>query len=197
MSQVTSIRRILIAIPTLFGITVVTFVIINLAPGDPASFQAQSIMDPRVSIAGLRGAPASTTASTSLSTCGTCKWMERLVRLDFGESMSTDRLPVTDKIKAAAVADDVAGDPLHGIGLLAVDPDRDLRGRPAEQALRHGVEHDALCALLGAQLRHGRAADPVRGRPVGPAAVPGHDLGQLRHAEHVAARSSTWCGTTC
>ena len=30
------LRRILISIPVLFGITLVTFVLINLAPGDPA-----------------------------------------------------------------------------------------------------------------------------------------------------------------
>ena len=38
-------RRILLAVPTLFGITVVTFAIINLAPGDPAplTYAAETI----------------------------------------------------------------------------------------------------------------------------------------------------------
>ena len=30
-----TIRRLLLLIPTLFGITIVTFIIVNLAPGDP------------------------------------------------------------------------------------------------------------------------------------------------------------------
>ena len=45
-----ALRRILLALPTLFGITLVTFLVINLAPGDPASVQADQVMDPRVSI---------------------------------------------------------------------------------------------------------------------------------------------------
>jgi peptide/nickel transport system permease protein len=91
------IRRILIAIPTLLGITLVTFFIINLAPGDPAQFQSQGIMDPE----------ASTRIYDELREYyGLDKpmheryfdWMGRLATLDFGQSMSTDRRPVIDKI---------------------------------------------------------------------------------------------------
>ena len=43
------LRRLLLAIPTLLGITLVTFFIINLAPGDPAQFQTQGMMDKNAS----------------------------------------------------------------------------------------------------------------------------------------------------
>ena len=43
------LRRLLLAIPTLFGITLVTFTIINLAPGDPASLRAGDVQDPEQS----------------------------------------------------------------------------------------------------------------------------------------------------
>jgi hypothetical protein len=44
-----TIRRLLLLIPTLFGITVVTFVIINLAPGDPVELINRGEMDARIS----------------------------------------------------------------------------------------------------------------------------------------------------
>ncbi len=92
------IRRLLLTIPTLIGITLVTFIIVNLAPGDPAQFQSQGIMDPEVSIK---------TYEKLREYYGLDKpvhvryvdWLGRLVTLDFGESMSTDRRPVADKIK--------------------------------------------------------------------------------------------------
>lgn len=43
------IRRLLLAVPTLLGITLVTFVFISMAPGDPAELQVQGIMNPRTS----------------------------------------------------------------------------------------------------------------------------------------------------
>ncbi len=92
------IRRVLVAVPTLFGITVVTFVIINLAPGDPARFQAQSIMDPRVSVKVYEELRKYYELDKPIHV-RFAKWVGRLAVLDFGESMSTDRLPVTQKIK--------------------------------------------------------------------------------------------------
>ena len=44
------LRRLLLAIPTLFGITLVTFLVINLAPGDPARLQTAGMQNPRMSI---------------------------------------------------------------------------------------------------------------------------------------------------
>jgi len=92
------VRRLLLAIPTMLGITVVTFFIINLAPGDPAQLQTQGIMDTRVSIRtyeALReyyGLDEPIVKRYGM-------WLWRLVRLDFGQSMSTDRRPVWDKVR--------------------------------------------------------------------------------------------------
>ncbi len=91
------IRRFLIAIPTLIGITLVTFFIINLAPGDPAQFQSQGIMDPEMSkriheeLSKYYGLDKPIHERY-------VEWMGRLVTFDFGESMSADRRPVLDKI---------------------------------------------------------------------------------------------------
>jgi len=92
------IRRLLVLIPTLFGITVVTFVIINLAPGDPADFQTQGIMDAKVSIRVYEQLRKYYGLDDPMYV-RYGRWMKRLVTLDFGDSMSTDRRPVIDKIK--------------------------------------------------------------------------------------------------
>ena len=43
------IRRLLLAVVTLFGITLVVFSIICLAPGDPAALRATDVQDPEQS----------------------------------------------------------------------------------------------------------------------------------------------------
>jgi len=92
------IRRILLSIPTLLGITLVTFFIINLAPGDPAQFQTQGIMDSEVSIRIYEQLREYYELDQPVHV-RYVKWLGRLVTLDFGVSMSTDRRPVFDKIK--------------------------------------------------------------------------------------------------
>ena len=92
------VRRILVSIPTLFGITLVTFIIINLAPGDPAQFQTQGIMDPDVSIHVYEQLREYYELDKPIHV-RYVHWLGRLATLDFGTSMSTDRLPVIDKIK--------------------------------------------------------------------------------------------------
>jgi len=92
------IRRILVAVPTLLGITLVTFVIINLAPGDPAHFQAQSITDPKVSGRIYEELRKYYGLDRPIHE-RYVRWLGRLATLDFGESMSPDRLPVTRKIR--------------------------------------------------------------------------------------------------
>lgn len=92
------IRRLLMVIPTFFGITIVTFTIISLAPGDPAELRAMG----------------SETGETDRSDDTLQKmrerfhldepihvrywiWVSDLVQLDFGKSMADDK-PVKDKI---------------------------------------------------------------------------------------------------
>ncbi|MCK5272427.1 MAG: ABC transporter permease [Sedimentisphaerales bacterium] len=92
------IRRILLSIPTLLGITLVTFFVINLAPGDPAQFQTQGIMNSEVSIRIYEQLREYYELDQPVHV-RYVKWLGRLVTLDFGVSMSTDRRPVFDKIK--------------------------------------------------------------------------------------------------
>jgi peptide/nickel transport system permease protein len=92
------IRRILLSIPTLLGITLVTFFVINLAPGDPAQFQTQGVMDSEVSIRIYEQLREYYELDQPIHV-RYVKWLGRLVTLDFGVSMSTDRRPVFDKIK--------------------------------------------------------------------------------------------------
>ena len=93
------IRRLLIAIPTLLGITVVTFTIISLAPGDPAQLQTQGIMDAKMSARVYEELRKYYELDKPIHV-RYFKWLGRMTTLDFGTSMSTDRLPVTQKIKS-------------------------------------------------------------------------------------------------
>jgi len=92
------IRRLLLAMPTLVGITLVTFIIINMAPGDPAQFQTQGIMDSKVSIRVYEELRKYYELDKPVHV-RYFNWLGRLSKLDFGYSMSTDRRPVWDKIK--------------------------------------------------------------------------------------------------
>jgi len=89
-------RRLLFLIPTLFGITVVTFIVVNLAPGDPVEVINRGQMDTRISPAAYHkmlhlyglDEPVHVRYFT---------WVKRLATLDFGESF-LDHRPVTEKI---------------------------------------------------------------------------------------------------
>jgi peptide/nickel transport system permease protein len=91
------VRRVVLAFPTLIGITLVTFLIINLAPGDPAQFQTQGIMDQQASIRIYEQLKEYYGLDKPVMV-RYANWMGRLVTFDFGISMSTDRRPVLDKI---------------------------------------------------------------------------------------------------
>jgi peptide/nickel transport system permease protein len=96
-------KRLLIMIPTFLGITVITFFIIKLAPGDPALM--------RVQMQGMGKMDAQMAAKIVEETrilygldqpiyVQYGKWLKRLVTLDFGESY-TDHQPVLEKVKQA------------------------------------------------------------------------------------------------
>ena len=93
-----TIRRILVAIPTLLGITVVTFGIISLAPGDPATLRSEGMMDPEVSNRVYEQLREYYGLDEPIHKRYVA-WLGRLVKLDFGESMAPDGRPVADKIK--------------------------------------------------------------------------------------------------
>jgi peptide/nickel transport system permease protein len=92
-----AVRRLLIAVPTLLGITLVTFFVISLAPGDPARFQTRGLMDPKVSERVYEELREYYGLDEPVHV-RYVKWLGRLVQLDFGDSMASDRRPVIDKI---------------------------------------------------------------------------------------------------
>ena len=91
-----TLRRLAYLIPTLLGISIVTFVIISLAPGDPVSMIQSGEMSSGISLEAYE---------TMLHQYGLDKpvhvryfiWLKRLLTLDFGNSF-LDHRPVTEKI---------------------------------------------------------------------------------------------------
>jgi peptide/nickel transport system permease protein len=93
------LRRLLLVIPTLLGITLVTFLLIRLAPGNAALIKGQT---------GENGAHAMTAEvrAATIKLYGLDKnpleayvdWLGKFVRLDFGESF-VDHRPVLVKIR--------------------------------------------------------------------------------------------------
>ena len=94
------LKRLFLVLPTLFGISIVSFLIIHLAPGDPASLKfgdeersgnelitAQIIEETRA----LYGLDQPLLIQY-------VRWLKRILTLDFGESIR-DHRPVIDKLK--------------------------------------------------------------------------------------------------
>lgn len=94
-------KRLLLILPTFIGITIITFAIIQLAPGDPAALKANAAQG------GIKSeAVAKTVIAETRKLYGLDKpiyeqygiWMKKLATLDFGTSFK-DHRPVLDKIK--------------------------------------------------------------------------------------------------
>ncbi|HEX5130995.1 MAG TPA: ABC transporter permease [Candidatus Krumholzibacteria bacterium] len=91
-----TLRRLLYVVPTLIGITIVTFAVINLAPGDPVELISRGELDARVS-------PQSYQNMLHLYGLDDpihvryLTWLKRLATLDFGDSF-LDHRPVSEKI---------------------------------------------------------------------------------------------------
>jgi peptide/nickel transport system permease protein len=91
-----TLRRLLLAVPLLLGITCISFVVIHLAPGDPTE----------VMTGDLRADASAHTRKILQEAYGLDQplhvqywnWLSRLVRLDFGRSFSPDGRPVLAKI---------------------------------------------------------------------------------------------------
>jgi peptide/nickel transport system permease protein len=94
------LKRLLLIVPTLFGISIISFLIIHLAPGDPASLKigeeqrggnellASRIIDETRALYGL-DQPIHVQY---------LRWLGRILTLDFGESLR-DHRPVIEKLK--------------------------------------------------------------------------------------------------
>ncbi len=79
-----------------FGITVISFWVIHLAPGSPTDLQTtlnpEAGLEARAQLEKLYGLDQPLHIQYG-------KWLNRLVHLDFGQSMSGDHRPVWDKIR--------------------------------------------------------------------------------------------------
>lgn len=89
-------KRLLEMIPTVIGITLISFFIIHLAPGKPTDILSE--LNPKITpearekLEKYYGLDKPIIVQYGI-------WIKRLVKLDFGESFSTDKRPVWDKIK--------------------------------------------------------------------------------------------------
>lgn len=91
-----AIRRVLYLVPTLFGITLVTFFIVSLAPGDPITLQQSNLMNANFSQKAFEDMRHLYGLDKPIYTRYLI-WLNRFCRLDFGYSF-TDNRPVTVKI---------------------------------------------------------------------------------------------------
>ncbi len=90
------IKRLLEMIPTIIGITLISFFIIHLAPGKPTDilteFNPKITPEAREKLEKYYGLDKPIITQYGI-------WLKRVVKLDFGDSFSTDKRPVWDKIK--------------------------------------------------------------------------------------------------
>jgi len=90
-----TLKRILMMIPALIGITLVSFAVMHLAPGRPTDMMTdlnpQATVEAKQRLIELYGLDRPVHEQY-------WDWLTRLARLDFGRSFSPDRRPVLDKI---------------------------------------------------------------------------------------------------
>jgi peptide/nickel transport system permease protein len=89
-------KRLLMLIPLLLGITLITFTVIHLAPGEPVEMQVA--MNPKVSKEARQRMREFYGLDKPLHVQYGA-WLNRLAHLDFGKSFAPDNRPVIDKIK--------------------------------------------------------------------------------------------------
>src|SRR4051794_17702913 len=81
------VRRLLQMVPTFLGITVLTFAVAHLAPGDPLQLDPESAR-----AMALRPAPSQEPLPLQY-----LRWLHRVTTLDFGRSLA-DQRPVSEKL---------------------------------------------------------------------------------------------------
>ena len=97
------IRRLLLVIPTFIGISMLTFALIQLAPGSPIAYKLQGMEGDMQADAATRDIIEQTKALYGLDKpipVQYALWLGRLLRFDFGNSMK-DQRPVMEKIGEA------------------------------------------------------------------------------------------------
>ncbi len=83
-------------VPLLLGITLITFLVMHLAPGEPV--EMQTAMNPKVSAEARERLREFYGLNKPLHV-QYLSWLGRVARLDFGRSFAPDNRPVMDKIK--------------------------------------------------------------------------------------------------
>lgn len=89
------IRRLILMVPLIIGITIICFTVIHLAPGSPTDLQTE--MNPKVSVEAKERLRALYHLDEPLYV-QYWLWVKKLAVLDLGESFSPDHRPVIDKI---------------------------------------------------------------------------------------------------
>jgi peptide/nickel transport system permease protein len=95
-----TLRRLILAVPLLFGITVLSFALLHLAPGN--AVQSESAMNPKMSAESVKALRQLYGLDDPLPV-QYGHWLRRLARLDLGISFR-DQRPVLDKVKDALPA---------------------------------------------------------------------------------------------
>ncbi|MDR2947454.1 MAG: ABC transporter permease [Candidatus Adiutrix sp.] len=90
-----TLKRLLMMIPALLGITVVSFAVMHLAPGRPTDMMTD--LNPQVTLEAKQRLIELYGLDRPLHV-QYFDWLGRLARLDFGRSFAPDRRPVLDKI---------------------------------------------------------------------------------------------------
>lgn len=90
------LRRMAMLIPLMLGITIMTFTVIHIAPGEPV--EMQMAMNPKVGKEARERLKKFYGLDQPLHV-QYFTWLKKLSRLDFGRSFSSDNRPVIDKIK--------------------------------------------------------------------------------------------------
>jgi len=88
-------KRVLMMVPMLIGITLISFIVIHLAPGEPTDLQTD--LNPKAS-AEMRDRLRTQYGLDQPLHVQYLDWVSRIARLDFGDSFALDHRPVTDKI---------------------------------------------------------------------------------------------------
>ena len=95
------VKRLLLMIPTLLGISIVSFLIIHLAPGDPAQLKlgdAEQRSGNQMLAAQIINETRALYGLDQPLHIQYLRWLRRIVTLDFGESLR-DHRPVMDKLR--------------------------------------------------------------------------------------------------
>jgi len=89
------LKRLLLMIPVLLGITIISFTVMKVAPGDPVSLFTD--LNPNMNEEAIKRIRAHYGLDEPWH-IQYFKWLRNMLRLDFGNSFATDSRPVIDKI---------------------------------------------------------------------------------------------------